>query len=116
MPLSEIRRGLLVLGITMLIAAPGLSIASVTTRQGQIKDLQEVVFLNSTVMDSAMRASTVYHLSHLQAAEALKWSPLGDATLGVIGGVSGLVLVLTSLRRRSPFPPGEGGQGVRSAG
>lgn len=100
MPLSEIRRGLLLMGVILLFAAPALSMASVMSRHQHIKELQDVVFANATLTDSAMRASTAYHLSHLQAAEALKWSPTGDATLGVVGGIAGLVLIAASWRRR----------------
>lgn len=100
MPLTEIRRGLLVIGVTILIAAPGLSIGSQWSRHKQIAELQGQMFTTETLIDPAIRASMVYHLSHLQAAEKFKWSLTGDATLGVVGTVMGIILVAFSLRRR----------------
>ena len=101
MPLTEIRRGLLVIGLTMLIAAPGLSIGSVWSRHKQISELQDQIFLPTTLNDPAIRESMTYHLSHLQAAEAVKWGPTGDATFGAVGTVAGAILVAFAMRRRT---------------
>ena len=101
MPLTEIRRGLRVIGVIMLIAAPGLSIGSVWSRQRQIKEMEDQMFLPTTLNDPAIRESMTYHLSHLQADEAMKWGPTGDATMGVIGTIAGVVVIAFALRRRT---------------
>ena len=100
MPLTVVRRGLLVIGVVLVIAAPALSLGSIMSRRRHIAEFQEAALSPAVLADSATRASVVYHLSRLQADEAVKWSPTGDATFGVAGTVAGFLLVAWSTLRR----------------
>jgi hypothetical protein len=98
-PLTDVRRGLQALGVAFLLAAPSLATLSVWSRHQHIRELQDMALADSTLINADARTSVIYHLSHLQADEALKWQPTGDATMGVLGGVAGLVLILWARRK-----------------
>jgi hypothetical protein len=102
MPLTRIRRGLMVIGLTALIAAPSLAIGSIWSRRQHIMELKDAALAESVLADTSVRRSIVDHLSRYQAEDALIWTPRGDATLGVVGALAGIVLIAASLKRRLP--------------
>ena len=51
--------------------------------------------------DSLAYASAVYHAAHSRAIESRRWSFMGYATLGTLGGLVGLSLIFSSWRRRT---------------
>jgi hypothetical protein len=51
--------------------------------------------------DSAEYASALYHASHAKATQAARWSPTGYATLGTLGIIVSLGLILSARRWRS---------------
>jgi hypothetical protein len=104
MPFTHRKRDFFLIGILFLIAAPGLSIGSIWSRRQHIREFEVAALSPATLADSATRESVRYHLSRLQADEAMRWGLMGDATLGAVGGLAGLVLILWSRRGTTSTP------------
>jgi hypothetical protein len=51
--------------------------------------------------DSIAYGSAVYHAAHSQSSYSNRWRPTGYATLGTVGTIAGIALILSSLRRRT---------------
>jgi hypothetical protein len=51
--------------------------------------------------DSLVYSSAVYHAAHAQASYATRWGLTGYASLGTLGALAGIALILSTWRRRT---------------
>lgn len=88
------------LGILLIIAAPGLAIGTWHAANGPLQTLAWFQ-AHRTPADSFAYASALYHAGHAQATHANRWQPTGYATLGLVGVLVGAGLVLSTWKRRT---------------
>ncbi len=86
------------LGIVFLIAAPALSIGAWDAANGPLETLAWYD-AHRGPGDSAAYASAQYHAAHARASHANRWRPTGYATLGLLGTLIGIGLLIPYRRR-----------------
>lgn len=88
----------ILVGLMILLLAPGLSYVR---WHFQVREpLQTIARIeqNRQPGDSAVYADALYHASHARALQGRKWSLGGYATIGLVGTLVGLALVMSARR------------------
>jgi len=88
------------LGVILLLAAPALAFGVWYSARGPLSTLAWFE-QHRTPADSAAYASALYHASHARATEANRWHLTGYATVGLVGTLAGVCLILSGSSRRA---------------
>jgi hypothetical protein len=89
-----------IIGLVLVIASPALAIGQWYSNRSPLRTLAWVEQHRSPG-DSALYASALYHAGHAQASNTARWHLSGYATLGVIGTLLGLGLLVAARSRRT---------------
>ena len=90
-------------GVAVIAASAMLTIGKAQSIAAPMETLAWVTEHRSPG-DSAVYASAAYHAAYASEDYRTRWKPTGYMTLGTVGGVLGLALVLSAVRgsRRVP--------------
>ena len=107
---SGIRRLAFISGIVLLVAAPALAFGAWFSTRAP-RQAFDAAAQHRTPGDSGAYASSAYHASRAEATLAARWTLTGFATLGLVGFLVGVGLVLYG----RPAAPLAHSQGERNA-
>jgi hypothetical protein len=94
----------LLVGIALVLVATGLAVAQWHYRvRGPLQTLAWFDAHRSPG-DSLVYASAAYHAAHAQGSYSNRWRLTGYATLGTMGTLVGIGLILSGWRRRGSLP------------